>query len=92
MVEIPICYIWTIKNKIKIMEAIKNKVFYRIYKMVFNCKNELQINTIKNYVIQAHKMNYISEKEKDIFIDLLNTEINKTLNKIDLLYKLDKKY
>ena len=74
------------------MEIIKNKIINKIYKMIFNCKNELQINTIKNYIIQAQKMNYISEEEKEVFINLLNNEITKTLNKIDLFYKLDKKY
>jgi hypothetical protein len=70
------------------MEIIKNKVINKIYKMIFNCKNKLQINTIKNYIIQAEKMNYISKEEKEIFINLLNTETNKTLNKIDLFYEL----
>lgn len=72
------------------MEVLRNNIIDRIYKMIFNCKNELQINTIKNYIIQAQKMNYISEKEKNILIDLLNTEVNKTLNKIDLFYEIDK--
>lgn len=74
------------------MEVLRNNIIDRIYKMIFNCKNELQINTIKNYIIQAQKMNYISEKEKDILINLLDIEVNKTLNKIDLFYEIDKKY
>jgi len=70
------------------MEILRNNIIDRIYRMIFNCKNELQINTIKNYITQAQKMNYISEKEKDILINLLNSEVNKTgfmviLKKID---------
>jgi hypothetical protein len=72
------------------MEILRNNIIDRIYKMIFNCKNELQINTIKNYITQAQKMNYISEKEKDILINLLDSEVNKTLNKIDLFYEIDK--
>ena len=72
------------------MEILRNNIIDRIYRMIFNCKNELQINTIKNYITQAQKMNYISEKEKDILINLLDSEVNKTLNKIDLFYEIDK--
>jgi hypothetical protein len=67
----------------------KNKVTYRIYKMIFQCKNKNHIRTIENYILQAYKQNIISQDEYNSFVDLLYDNYKKTINKIDKLHKYD---
>jgi hypothetical protein len=67
----------------------KDKVIYRIYKMIFQCKNKNHIRTIENYILQAYKQDIISQEEYNTYINLLYDNYKKTIANVDKLYKYD---
>jgi len=67
----------------------KDKVINRIYKMIFQCKNQNHIRTIENYILQAYKQDIISQEEYNTYIDLLYDNYKKTIVNIDKFHKYD---
>lgn len=67
----------------------KNIVVYKIYRMIFQCKNQKHIRTIENYILQAYKQNIINEDEYNTLVDLLYDSYKKTIDNIDKLHNYD---
>jgi hypothetical protein len=64
----------------------KDKVIHKIYRMIFQCKNEKHIRTIENYILQAYKQNVISQDEYNTLIELLYDSYKESISNIDRLY------
>lgn len=67
----------------------KDAVIYKIYRMIFQCKNEKHIRTIENYILQAYKQDIISEDEYNTLVDFLYDNYKKTIDNIDKLHNYD---
>lgn len=67
----------------------KDTVVYKIYRMIFQCKNQKHIRTIENYILQAYKQDHISKDEYNTLIDLLYDSCKKTIDNIDKLHNHD---